>query len=122
VNTIRIHPNFDLRNLFGNPFSSSIETNHYLANDQNAQAGNLFLPTWAMLPVNTVPDLGSLRRAIPGVIREATSMMNMGVPVEQIFGIHPNIAALFDKEVFKSSALLSKWAVGMVHSVYLRGK
>jgi hypothetical protein len=123
VNAFRVYPNLDLRNLSGNmPFSSSIRNNYYLANVQGTRASNLLLPAWAMLPINTLPDPGSLRHAIPGVLREATNMMNMGVSVEQIIETHPNIVALFDEDVFKNSGILSKWAVGMVHSVYLKGK
>jgi hypothetical protein len=122
VNTLRLHPNLNIRNLFGNmPFSSSIRANHYPADIQDTQAGNLSLPTWAMLPINSVPDLGSLRRTVPGVLREAMELTNMGVSTEQIIEMHPNIAALFDEDVFNNSGLLSKWAVGMVHGVFLKG-
>jgi hypothetical protein len=122
VNVIRIHPNLNLRNLFGNmPFSNSIRSNHYPGNVQDTQITNLFLPTWAMLPINTVPDPGSLRRAFPGVLQQATELMGMGVAVDHIIEAHPNIAALWDEDVYKNSGILSKWAVGMVHSTYLMG-
>jgi hypothetical protein len=123
VNNIRVHPNLNIRYHFGNmPFSSSIRANHYPIELQDTQAGNLSLPTWAMLPVSTVPDPGSLRRAVPGVLREAADMTNLGVAMEQIIETHPNIAALFDEDVFNNSGLLSKWAVGMVHGVHLKGE
>ena len=122
VNTIRIHPNLNLRNLFGNmPFSSSIRSNHYPRDIQDTQISNLFLPTWAMLPINTVPDPGSLKRVVPSILQQATSLMSMGVLVEQIIEIHPNIAALWDEEVYSHSGILSKWAVGMTHGVYMEG-
>jgi hypothetical protein len=122
VNTIRIHPNLNLRNLFGNmPFSNSIRSNHYPGDIQDTQISNLFLPAWAMLPINTVPDPGSLRRAVPSILQQATSLINMGVSVEQIIEMHPNIAALWDKEVYSHSGILSKWAVGMTHGVYMKG-
>ena len=122
VNTIRIHPNLNLRNLFGNmPFSNSIRSNHYPGDIQDTQISNLFLPAWAMLPINTVPDPGSLRRAVPSILQQATSLINMGVSVEQIIEMHPNIAALWDKEVYSHSGILSKWAVGMTYGVYMKG-
>ena len=122
VNTIRIHPNLNLRNLFGNmPFSSSILSNYYPGDIQDTQISNLFLPTWAMLPINTMPDPGSLRRAVPGILQQAASLISMGVPLEQVIEIHPNIAALWDKEVYSHSGILSKWAVGMTHGVYMKG-
>jgi len=122
VNTIRIHPNLNLRNLFGNmPFSSSIRSNHYPGDIQDTQISNLFLPTWAMLPINTMPDPGSLKRAVPSILQQATSLISMGVSIEQIIEIHPNIAALWDKEVYTHSGILSKWAVGMTHGVYMKG-
>ncbi|KAL1801189.1 hypothetical protein ACET3X_001531 [Alternaria dauci] len=122
VNTIRIHPNLNLRNLFGNmPFSSSIRSNYYPGDIQDTQISNLFLPTWAMLPVNTVSDPGSLKRAVPSILQQATNLVNMGVSMEQIIELHPNIAALWDKEVYNHSGILSKWAVGMTHGVYMKG-
>jgi hypothetical protein len=45
----------------------------------------------------------------------------MGIPMSQIIETHPNIAALYDEEEFKKSGVLTKWAVGMVHSLYLKG-
>jgi hypothetical protein len=122
VNTIRIHPNLNLRNLFGNmPFSSSIRSNNYPGDIQDTQINSLFLPTWAMLPINTVPDPGSLKRAFPGILEQATTLMSMGVLTEQIIETHPNIAALWDEDVYNNSGVLSKWAVGMVHGVYMKG-
>ncbi|KAH6865443.1 hypothetical protein BKA58DRAFT_221242 [Alternaria rosae] len=122
VNTIRIHPNLNLRNLFGNmPFSSSIRSNHYPGDIQETQISNLFLPTWSMLPINTVPDPGSLKRAFPGIYEQATALINMGIPADQIIETHPNIAALWDEDVYNNSGILTKWAVGMVHGVYMKG-
>ena len=46
----------------------------------------------------------------------------MGVSIEQIIETHPNVAALFDEEVFRNSGILSKWAVGMVHGMFLKGR
>jgi hypothetical protein len=122
VNTIRIHPNLDIRSFFDNvPFSTRTGPSQYPSEPQDAHTGNIFLPTWAMLPINTVPDPGSLRRTVPGVLQEATNLINSGRPVEDIIEKHPNIAALFDEEVFRNSGILSKWAVGMVHGVFLKG-
>lgn len=74
-----------------------------------------------MLPINTVPDPGSLRRTVLSVLHEATNLINNGHPPEEIIEKHPNIAALFDEEVYNNSGILSKWAVGMVHGMFLKG-
>jgi len=104
VNTIIVHPNLNLRNLFGNmPFSSSIQTNHFPPEIQTQQISNLALPTWSMLPVNTRPDPGSLRYVVPFILEEATSMIRQGTMVDFVIETHPNIAALFDEEEFKRS-------------------
>jgi hypothetical protein len=122
VNTIRIHPNFNLRNLFGNlPFSSSVRTNNYPTSIQDAQVNNLFLPIWAMMPVNTLPDPGTVKYAFYALYRDTTAMIDGGAPVESIIEAHPNIAALFDEEEYNKSGVLSKWAAGMVHSAQLKG-
>ena len=122
VNTIRIHPNINLRNLFGNlPFSSSIRANNYPEDVQDTQVNNLFLPTWAMMTVSTRPDPGSVRTAFPSILQEATALLESGTPVEVVVEVHPNIAALFNENDFNASGLLSRWAAGMVHSVMLKG-
>ncbi|KAF1941691.1 hypothetical protein EJ02DRAFT_347163 [Clathrospora elynae] len=109
VNTIRVHQNFALRN--------PVILNYTPMNP----IGNLSFPTWSMMPVNTRPDPGSLRHAFLGVMQEATELITRGAPVELIIEKHPNIAALFDEEEFNKSGVLSKWAVGMVHSDQLKG-
>lgn len=122
VNTIRIHPNLNLRNLFGNlPFSSSIRANNYPDEIQETQVNNLFLPTWAMMTVNTKEDPGSLRFAFSTIIQEATAMLESGSPQEFVIEAHSNIGALFDEAEFNQAGILSKWAAGMVHSVMLKG-
>jgi hypothetical protein len=122
VSTIHIHPNWNIGNQLGSmSFPSSIRDNYHLADIQDTQTSNLFLPTWAMLPINTVPDLGFLGCAFLSILQEAASLKNRGVSIEQIIETHPNIAALFDEEVFRNSGILSKWAAGMVHSVSLKG-
>lgn len=122
VNTIQIHPNLNLRKLFGNlPFSSGVRANNYPEDVQDTQVNNLFLPTWAMMTVNTRPDPGSVKYAFPGILEEATAMLESGIPLEQVLEQHPNIAALFDEAEFRKSGILSRWAAGMVHSMMLKG-
>ncbi|KAF1912013.1 hypothetical protein BDU57DRAFT_542619 [Ampelomyces quisqualis] len=122
VNTLRIHPNFNLRNLFGNmPFSSSVLTNNYPAQIQDIQVNNLFLPTWAMMTVNTRPDPGSLKTAFYSLYGETSAMLANGTSAEAIIEVHPNIAALFDEEEYNRSGVLSKWVAGIVHSSRLKG-
>jgi hypothetical protein len=122
VNTLRIHPNFNLRNLFGNlPFSSSVLTNNYPAHIQDAQINNLFLPTWAMMTVNTRPDPGSLKTAFYSLYGETSALLSSGTPIEAIIEVHPNIAALFDEEEYHRSGVLTKWLAGLVHSSRFKG-
>lgn len=122
ANTLRVHPNLNLQNLFGNlPFSSSVRANNYPLNVQDAQVNNLFLPMWAMMTVSTRPDPGSLKEAFYSLFRDTTAMIESGTPVESIIEIHPNIAALFDEEEYNTSGILSRWSASMVHSAQLRG-
>lgn len=122
VNTVRIHPNLNLRNLFGNlPFSSSVRANNYPADVQDTQVNNLFLPTWAMMTVSTRPDPGSVKFAFPTIMQEAAALLESGSPVELVIEVHPNIAALFDESEFNTSGMLSRWAAGMVHSLMHKG-
>jgi hypothetical protein len=122
VNTIRIHHNLDLRNLFGNmPFSSSVRANNYPSKIQDVQVGNLFLPTWAMMTVSTREDPGSLKDAFYGLYQGTAAIIEGGTPVEAVIETHPNIAALFNEEDYNKSGVLTKWAAGMVHSAQLKG-
>ena len=123
VNTIRLHPNLNLRNLFGNlPLSSSIWTNNYPQHIQETQINNLSVPTWSMMPVTTRPDPGSMRHAFGTILGKATELIKSGTPVEQVIETHPNIAALYSPAEFERSGILSRWAVGMVHAVQRRGR
>ncbi|KAF2624546.1 hypothetical protein BU25DRAFT_398798 [Macroventuria anomochaeta] len=116
VNTIHIHPNLNLCNLFGNlPFSSGVRANNYPEDVQETQVNNLFLPTWAMMTVSTKPDPGSVKLAFPTILQEATALLDSGTPLEFVIEVHPNIAALFDESEFNRSGILSRWAAGMVH-------
>ncbi|KAH7381335.1 hypothetical protein DE146DRAFT_283260 [Phaeosphaeria sp. MPI-PUGE-AT-0046c] len=122
VNTLRLHPNLSLVNLFGNmPFSSSVRANNYPRDIQDTQVNNLFVPTWAMMTVNTRPDPGSLKTAFYGLHQEVAIMMGNGVPIEAIIETHPNIAALFDEAEYNKSGVLSRWAAGIVHSIRHKG-
>ncbi|KAH4855471.1 hypothetical protein HBH75_086550 [Parastagonospora nodorum] len=122
VNAIRVHPNLNLRNLFGNmPFSSSVRANNYPLGIQNAQVNNLFLPTWAMMTVSTRPDPGSLKEAFQSLHRDTAVMIESGTPVEVIIETHPNIAALFDENEYNNSGVLSKWSAAMIHSAQHKG-
>jgi hypothetical protein len=123
VRALQIHPSPSLRNLFGNlPFSNSVRTNNYPPFIQDAQVNNLFLPVWAMMPVNTRPDPGSVKHAFQALFRDTTALIEGGVRVEAIIEAHPNIAALFDEDEYNKSGVLSKWAAGMVHSTQLKGR
>lgn len=122
VNTLRLHPNLNHGNLFGNfPFSSSVRTNNYPREVQDAQVDNLFVPTWAMMTVNTRSDPGSVKTAFQWLRQEVSTMIDSGVPTEAILETHPNIAALFDEDQYSKSGVLSRWAAGIVHSTYLKG-
>ena len=92
------------------------------ADIQDTQANNLFLPTWAMMTANSRPGSGSLRYAFSGILEKATTMIELGTPVELVIETHPNIAALFDEDQYRNSGIVSKWAASMVHGFMLKGK
>jgi hypothetical protein len=75
-----------------------------------------------MMTVSTRPDPGTIKLAFPTILQQATAMLDSGTPVEFVIETHANVAALFDEEEFNNAGILSKWAVGMVHSVMLKGK
>jgi hypothetical protein len=117
---LRIHSNYG--NSFGNlPLSSSIRANNYPPDVQDAQLRNFTVPIWAVTTLNTLPDPGGLREAFTSVYNEATRLLQEGAALDKVVGTHPEIAALFDQDVFDKSTILSKWAAQMVHSVKLKG-
>lgn len=117
---LRIHSNYG--NSFGNlPLSSSIRANNYPPDIQDAQLRNFTVPIWAVTTLNTLPDPGGLREAFTSVYNEATRLLQEGAALDEVVGTHPEIAALFDQDVFDKSTILSKWAAQMVHSVKLKG-
>lgn len=117
---LRIHSNYG--NCFGNlPLSSSIRANNYPPGVQDAQLRNFTVPIWAVATLNTLPDPGGMREAFTSVYNEAMRLLQEGVALEKVVGAHPEIAALFDQEIFDKSTILSKWAAQMVHSVKLKG-
>lgn len=124
VHAARVHSNLNVASIFHNnlSFSNHFMSTLYPGDNQDINTNDVYLPTWAMLPINTILDPGSLRGAIPNVLRDATNMINMGTPLGEVLETHPNIAALFDEDVYNNSGILSKWAVGMVHGVCLKGK
>jgi hypothetical protein len=123
ANTIRIHHNFDIRDLLDNvTLSSSAQMSSHSAGIQDTQVNNLFLPTWAMMTANSRSGSGSLRYAFSGILEKATAMIELGTPVELVIETHPNIAALYDEDQYRNSGVVSKWAASMVHGFMLRGK
>lgn len=123
VNTIRVHPNFDIRGSFNdNIYSSGTQTNNYPLEDQAIQVRDLFIPTWAMMTINTKSDPGFIKEAFQCILREATSMLEHVPSVEFVIEKHPNIAALFDEDEWHRSGSLSKWAASITHSILLKGK
>lgn len=121
-NTLRLHLNFDLHNVFGTLPTFGSGGIEIPMQDQEARMKKLFVPTWAMMTLNTKRDPGSLHYAFTGILQDAAGMMDSGAPVEAVIETHPNIAALFNEEDFKRSGLLSQWAASMVHSMELKGK
>jgi hypothetical protein len=122
-NTIRIHHTFDVRDLLDNvALSSSSQAKSDSADLRDVQANNLSLPTWAMMIATPRPGSGSLRYAFSGILEKATAMIELGTPVELIIETHPNIAALFDKDQYENSGIISKWAASVVHSFMRKGK
>lgn len=122
VDTIRIHPNLNLRTHMSNiPLAGTDWLGNYTSTVHDMSASDLVIPAWAMMTVNTRPDLGTIRDAFQGILLDATNSLENGTPIDVIVERHPNIAALFHEEEFQRSGILSKWAAGMVHSMLLKG-
>ncbi|KAF5716155.1 nitrogen assimilation transcription factor nit-4 [Fusarium mundagurra] len=115
-----IHPNYE--NNFGNlALSNSIRANGYPRHIQDAQIRNIFVPSWAATTLNTELDPGDMSNAFGDIYQTATSLLKKGEPANRVIGDHPNIAALYDRDQFDRSCLLSQWAARMVHSVKCQG-
>lgn len=115
---VRIDPN--IGNLFGNlPLSSAIQANHFPEQLQHRQVKNLSMPVWAMKVVNGASDgIGpSNDRSLTGFLEEQRAQLASGVSPDALFGKHPMVGALIDKDTFDRAPPLSKWAARMERSV-----
>jgi hypothetical protein len=88
---------------------------------RKTQVQNLPIPPWGLTSVNTESEPGSVQSAFTRIYDKATASIRRGTSEEEIFGSHPNIAALYSKEEFEGSPVLSRWAASMVHSLKLEG-
>lgn len=83
--------------------------------------GSLIIPSWAMKVKNVESRSNSMNLAFSGIQDTATQFIERGITAEEIFGSHPDIAALLDEKQHNESPVLSQWAASMVHSVKLKG-
>jgi hypothetical protein len=109
----------------GNGFSiSSIfddtHSDNHPHDAQKTESQDLLLPPWCLRIVNTRSGPNSAHSTF-AIHSTATALIENGSSQEEIFGEHPNIAALYCKEDFKRSPMLSQWAASMVHSIRLEG-
>ncbi|KAH6654365.1 hypothetical protein BKA67DRAFT_564860 [Truncatella angustata] len=111
---------------FGNlPFSSGIYANHYPPDIQQQQHANLYKPLWAIQPLTTLPGTSSVKESVASTIRHATSLIRAGIQagqpadqvLNQVIGKRCNVAAIFDRDQYNRTSLLSKWAAGFVFSI-----
>ncbi|KAF2461313.1 hypothetical protein BDY21DRAFT_360458 [Lineolata rhizophorae] len=115
ANSVAVHPNF--WDFSGNlPFSSSVRANNYPDVVQVRQVENLFVPMWAMMTINK-PNGGTVTGECQKFFLDARDSVQGGLSADAVYGLHPNIGALFDEREYAGAPMLSKWAARMVHSV-----
>ena len=103
------------------PSFEVIQTDSSLHQFQAVPTREPSIPSWAMMSVNMDSGSSSMNSAFTRIQDMTATLIQEGTPQEEVFGTHPNIAALFDEEQYKSSSILSQWAASMVHSVKLKG-
>ncbi|KAM5370290.1 hypothetical protein ACJZ2D_008586 [Fusarium nematophilum] len=108
---------------FGNlPFSSGIRANHYPSEAQAGQLKNYYAQhSWAMMTANDGHGVASVTKAWADTLKKAREMIAGGVPPEELTGEFPAVTALFDKEVYESASMISKWAVRFIYSARQTG-
>lgn len=109
-----------LRN-FGNlNFSSGILSNNYPHEIQHQQLTNIFTPQWAMMTVDTVVHadhpMAQFSGAVEAMYTQGKELLKAGVPMIEIAGPHPRVAALLNNAEFERAPVLSQWAARMVYS------
>lgn len=100
---------------------SIARSGNYPSDAINTQLQTLPIVPWSLMSKNTRSNPGSVQAAFTSVYDEATTSIQSGIPQEQIFGSHPNIAALYNEKEFQRCPMLSQWAASMVHSLKLEG-
>ncbi|KAF9878808.1 hypothetical protein CkaCkLH20_03708 [Colletotrichum karsti] len=103
---------------FGNlPFSSGVKANHYPPDIQARQVENIHVPTWAMMPMNTLAGASSVKDSISVIYHETKAMIASGIPADAVTGTDCNVAAIFDRNEYEKTSMLSQWAARIIYSV-----
>ncbi|KAF4483438.1 Conidial development fluffy [Fusarium agapanthi] len=103
---------------FGNlPFSSGIKANHYPAVAQQSQLQNYYAKhNWAMMTANDGHGVDSVTKAWADTLKKARQLVTEGAKPDDLTGMFPCVAALFDKDEYETAPMISKWAVQFIYS------
>lgn len=84
-------------------------------------SANTPIPLWALMSINRKSRSDPMNSAFGSIYKAATNLIRKGIPANEVFGIHPDIAALLSEKGHKNASLLSQWAASMVHSTRNKG-
>jgi hypothetical protein len=79
------------------------------------------VPLWALMTINRKSRSDPMNSAFGNIHKAATNSIRKGTPEKEVFGIHPDIAALLSEKSHQTASLLSQWAASMVHSTRNKG-
>jgi hypothetical protein len=79
------------------------------------------VPSWAFMSINRKSRSDPMNSAFGSIHTAATNSIRKGTPEKEVFGIHPDIAALLSEKGHQNASLLSQWAASMVHSTRNKG-
>jgi hypothetical protein len=100
---------------FGNmPFSSAIAANHHPDLTQETQRLNYHAPIWARRVLNATMTQSD---PFQDIMNDLQSDIASGIPVEDLCGPHPYVAALDDAATFHRAPKLSQIVARMVVSL-----
>ena len=84
-------------------------------------SSNTLVPLWAMMSIHRKSRSDPMNAAFGSIHKAAANLLRKGIPAKEVFGAHPDIAALLSEKGHKNASLLSRWAASMVHSTRNKG-
>jgi hypothetical protein len=84
---------------------------------QQGQLQNYYAKhNWSMMTANDGHGVDSVTKAWADTLKKARQLVTEGANPDDLTGMFPSVAALFDKTEHENASMISKWAVQFIYS------